>query len=323
VPFRGQIFNYNSFELHPNGANGVNQSDRKSNKKTTEGNIQMNKIFALLILVLSASFLMAAEPINTMCPVTTDEAVEAGITTVYQGKTIGFCCKSCLRKFNANPQAYLENLAMETADEESGHHSEEDSHADTNSHADADSHAEKGSHSDADSHSDAGSAKESGHDHATDHQEDDAEASASSRLLILLGKLHVLVVHLPIALLPLAGIFELIGIKLHSKTWQFSARINFIFGGLAALTAASFGWIAASQSNYTGELAEVLQVHRWLGVSVASLSLLGLLGLLVTRGRHKKLGTTLYRITLFVLLIVVPITAHFGGSMIYGTDYLF
>jgi uncharacterized membrane protein/YHS domain-containing protein len=252
----------------------------------------MNKLFALLILVLSASFLMATEPINTIYPVTIDEAVEAGITTMYQGKTIGFCCKSCLRKFNKNPQAYLENLDMETTPVESEHHS------------------------------DAESIKESGHDHATDHQAD-ADAPASSRLLVLVGKLHVLVVHLPIALLPLAGIFELIGMKYNSKPWQFSARLNFIFGAMAALTAASFGWIAAGQSSYMGELAEVLEIHRWLGVFVASLSLLGLLGLWVSRGRLKKTGITLYRIALFTLLIVVPITAHFGGSMIYGTDYLF
>lgn len=268
-------------------------------------NKHLNKIVAILVFGLSASFTMAAEPINAMCPVTTDEAIEAVISAQYQGKTIGFCCKSCLRKFNKNPQAYLENLDLETTPEESDHHSDPESHSDEGSHAEE------------------AATIESGHDHATDHHVDNAETSASSPLVAFLGKLHVLVVHLPIALIPLAGIFELIGMKFDSKTWQFSARINFIFGGLAALTAASFGWIAASQSGYTGELAEVLQVHRWLGVSVASLSLLGLLGLLVSRGRHKNSGTTLYRIMLFVLLIVVPITAHFGGSMIYGTDYLF
>ncbi len=249
------------------------------------------KIFLIGALMLFMTLIQAAEPINAMCPVTPEEPAEASITTEYLGKTIGFCCKSCLRKFNKDPQAYVDRLDLSVENPQEDHHASKDSE------------------------------EVSGHDHATDHHVDET-ASATSQLLELLGKLHVLVVHLPIALLPLAGLLEVIGLKFHSPTWRFTARVNFIFGACAALVAASFGWIAASQSTYTGELAETLLFHRWLGVSVASLSLVGLLGLLITRKRE-KVGTFVYRTMVFLLAILVPITAHFGGSLIYGTDYLF
>jgi YHS domain-containing protein len=48
---------------------------------------------------------------NKFCPVM-GEAVKAKVKTVeYQGKTIGFCCKGCIKKFNANPEKYMKNLS--------------------------------------------------------------------------------------------------------------------------------------------------------------------------------------------------------------------
>jgi len=69
----------------------------------------------VLILVLFAT--SAAQeseppktPINTMCPVLTDEPVTKGITAEWEGKTIGFCCPTCRRKFLAEPAKYIANL---------------------------------------------------------------------------------------------------------------------------------------------------------------------------------------------------------------------
>ena len=47
---------------------------------------------------------------NTMCPVTPQDPAEDYLTVEIEGKTVGFCCKKCLRKFNADPEAYTEEL---------------------------------------------------------------------------------------------------------------------------------------------------------------------------------------------------------------------
>ncbi len=49
-------------------------------------------------------------PINKKCPVE-GEDIDASVTTVHDGKTIGFCCKSCIAKFNKDPGTYLKKLA--------------------------------------------------------------------------------------------------------------------------------------------------------------------------------------------------------------------
>jgi YHS domain-containing protein len=51
----------------------------------------------------------AGKPVNTKCPVSGDP-IDPAITTVYQGKTIAFCCKDCIGDFNKNPEKYMKTL---------------------------------------------------------------------------------------------------------------------------------------------------------------------------------------------------------------------
>jgi YHS domain-containing protein len=46
--------------------------------------------------------------VNTICPVSGDTVGDVGkpVYGQYQGKTIAFCCKDCLKKFNKNPDKY-------------------------------------------------------------------------------------------------------------------------------------------------------------------------------------------------------------------------
>jgi len=46
---------------------------------------------------------------QTTCPVT-GEPVKAGVSTVYAGRAVGFCCKECVGKFEKNSRKYLPAL---------------------------------------------------------------------------------------------------------------------------------------------------------------------------------------------------------------------
>jgi len=261
--------------------------------RTTSG------LFVVFIIALATTS-AAAEAVNQYCPVTPDELAESYITTEYNGQTIGFCCKRCLRKFNAAPETYLANLPLENADAQNVNNVSGLAHEENH-----------------DQNVTAGQDQPDEHDHSTDHADSD-----ESPVLVFLGKLHVLSVHLPIALLPIAAILEILGITFRSQPIKFAARTNFVLGALSAIVAATLGWIAASQSHYPGDLINILTWHRWLGVSVASIGLVGLLGMLAMR-KSETWGVFIYRSAIFVLLVLVPVAAHFGGSLIYGKDYLF
>lgn len=253
-----------------------------------------------------------------MCPVTPEEPAESWYTTEYEGKTIGFCCKKCVRKFNADPEAYLANLDMQEASHvETEAMPTDDGHAHQEGHNTEHDHGQNQTIEDASSHADQDAG---GHDHATDHGSSDD--TTSGRWLAIIGNFHVLIVHLPIALLPLAGLLEVMSLFFKSEKWRFAARLNFIAGASMAILAAVLGWIAANQSSYGGELAEILTWHRWLGVSVASIAAIGLLALLLARFKSPR-ALNVYRSLAFILIVLVPVAAHLGGTLIYGKNYPF
>lgn len=47
---------------------------------------------------------------NTICPVSSEEA-DPEITHVVDGVKYSVCCKSCLKKFKADPQKYISKLS--------------------------------------------------------------------------------------------------------------------------------------------------------------------------------------------------------------------
>ncbi len=51
-----------------------------------------------------------SKPVNTVCPVSGEE-IDSEITAVYNGKTYALCCKSCLKKFNKDPEKYVSKLS--------------------------------------------------------------------------------------------------------------------------------------------------------------------------------------------------------------------
>jgi len=237
---------------------------------------------------------MAQEgPSNTYCPVTPSDLAEPDISTEYKGETIYFCCKSCLRDFNKDPEAYLANL---NSTRESGGHGEHD-HGSTGTQAHGSD--EVSDHSDSE------------HDHS-DHGE-----GGSNPIVSLLGKLHVLAVHFPVALIPFAAFLAILSPLLSRPAFNQLADFSLFAGAFAAVVAAIMGWIAASQSSYPDNLSVILEYHRWLGTSVATLAVLVSAVILYW-------PKTRYRTPLYAALALLVITAgHFGGSLIYGPDYLF
>jgi hypothetical protein len=69
----------------------------------------MKHILTLVVaLGLSAGFSSAAEPLNTVCPISGKPANPAIISTYT--KTVAVCCNRCKAQFTATPKAYLNNI---------------------------------------------------------------------------------------------------------------------------------------------------------------------------------------------------------------------
>ncbi len=65
------------------------------------------------ILLFAAGLAFAATPYpSKICLVTDNELGSMGkvVTKIHDGQQVKFCCKPCVKKFNANPAKYLAKL---------------------------------------------------------------------------------------------------------------------------------------------------------------------------------------------------------------------
>ena len=175
---------------------------------------------------------------------------------------------------------------------------------------------------------------------AADTKDDAAEAertksdmpSRRERVLRFFGRLHPVVVHFPIALLSVGALLEIVWVLFGKRRSRpsMSALVCVVFGALGAAVAAWYGWLNADFEPYGRGVAFTLRIHRWLGISTASLAAIAMVAgvgaVLKARAATvvaKKMdaGTAVYRVALVLAAIGVAITGHFGGELVYGSDY--
>jgi uncharacterized membrane protein len=132
-------------------------------------------------------------------------------------------------------------------------------------------------------------------------------------LLLFFGRLHPLVVHLPIGILLLLALLELAG------RWSRFPRLGeaqrtavLACGAAAAVMAAGLGWLLAERGDFSGTL---LDRHRLLGFLTAG----GAIALLVVQGlRWQRVYAPLLALTVGL----ITAAGHYGGAMVHGEHYL-
>lgn len=165
-----------------------------------------------------------------------------------------------------------------------------------------------------------------GHDMSADHHaaepvamdhhgEAVAPKTGIARLIDWLGRFHPMLVHFPLALLPMA--FFAILIARRRPEWTHTAHILVVTAGLALIPAAVLGWFAGGIALAGDD--SLLVVHRWLGTAIAFAG--AGLALIIWRGRTQ----VSHPLALFVLIavnIALILQGWFGGALVHGADHL-
>lgn len=145
----------------------------------------------------------------------------------------------------------------------------------------------------------------------------DSSSSSSSALVQTFGRLHVAMVHFPIALLMLAGVLE---------AWRLVRRKPGVsptvvtcawLGALATVAAAAMGWVLAASQ---GETSTTLEWHRWAGVSTAGVAVVT--ALLLVAGKWSQKALRGFTVGSLLCAAMVGLTGHLGGELTYGEGYL-
>lgn len=134
-----------------------------------------------------------------------------------------------------------------------------------------------------------------------------------------LGRLHPLVVHLPIGFLLLAVLFEILSYFKKFDYLKPAVSLILLLGFVAAMLACILGYLLSLTGDY--ELPNLTN-HTYSGIATALIS--GLLLLFHTKQFSSKISIPRWLISVvFVgLFFLMTYTGHLGGNLTHGSDYL-
>jgi uncharacterized membrane protein len=131
--------------------------------------------------------------------------------------------------------------------------------------------------------------------------------------LTLIGRLHPLLVHLPIGILLLALFLEALSMRGPYAGLKRAADLSLLIGACSAVLSCCTGWLLAQSGDYDSSL---VTVHQWLAISLTVMSV-ALYMLLRQRPVSRWRG-----ILMTGVLLLLVLTGHWGGSLTHGPGYL-
>ncbi len=151
-----------------------------------------------------------------------------------------------------------------------------------------------------------------------------APRSLAERLWIFQGYFHPAVVHFPIALLLVGGLFVVIGWKYPTVGDQVASTCLFLGTG-SSIVASVMGWAFATQRGYGGwtrvDFDSEIFWHRWSAIIVTLLAVaVSIVAIAAIRKNHDGLHK-LWRGGLLVVAVLVGLVGHQGGELTYGKSH--
>ncbi|WP_431127775.1 c-type cytochrome domain-containing protein [Flagellimonas flava] len=138
---------------------------------------------------------------------------------------------------------------------------------------------------------------------------------APADILIFFGRIHPLVVHLPIGFLLLAALVEVVAKKPKFQPLGKFTHYLWALGSLSALVAVVLGYFLSLSGDYN---ENTLFWHKWVGVAVFVFSL----GCYYTSKKQVKLPFFGKSLLIGLVVIAVFYTGHLGGNLTHGSTYL-
>ena len=132
----------------------------------------------------------------------------------------------------------------------------------------------------------------------------------------LFGRLHPIILHMPIGILSVAFLMEWIG--RNEKYASLQPAVGFIIriGMWSAILAAISGFLLSLEGGYNEAM---LWWHKWLGMGTA---LISMVVYFLHKEKNSRLGEQLFFPIFGILMLFIGTTGHLGGSLTHGSDFL-
>lgn len=130
-----------------------------------------------------------------------------------------------------------------------------------------------------------------------------------------IGKFHPLAVHLPIGILVLFLVVGVFVSRENLKQAHAVVKIILLVSALSATVSSVSGYLLANTDSYDIDL---VTRHQVLGIALTIFNWLLFFGL----NYLYTCRASIFRVTLLVVLILVVLTGHAGGSLTHGSEFL-
>jgi uncharacterized membrane protein len=135
---------------------------------------------------------------------------------------------------------------------------------------------------------------------------------------LLVGRFHVVLLHMPIGLVFAIGLIEAVRWITGSDRVMGSARVLAPAAAASAILTAALGFVLARNGGYAGP---TVILHQYLGI-FAALVTTGTAVLLWMAVRTPTRYLTPYRLSLGVALASITVAGHLGASITHGPEFL-
>lgn len=140
-----------------------------------------------------------------------------------------------------------------------------------------------------------------------------------SELQLFLGRLHPLIVHLPIGFLLLTVLLEVLGAMRRFAVLREAVPLALFVTALSAIVAVLAGVLLGSSGGYNGSL---VGWHERLGITLAAVVSLAAALRYVWRAGGVRWIRHAYTASLGAAVALLLVTGHLGGTLTRGPDYL-
>lgn len=137
--------------------------------------------------------------------------------------------------------------------------------------------------------------------------------------MLLIGRLHPVLVHFPIALVLAAAAAEIVAMRTRRGAWRTIAAANLRAGAAMGALTAIAGWGLAATPFV--EPSRLLSWHRWMGVTGSAVAM-GAALLSRSADAESSRSRFVYRTALFAAAAIVALAGHLGGTLVWGVDFL-
>jgi uncharacterized membrane protein len=132
-------------------------------------------------------------------------------------------------------------------------------------------------------------------------------------MLEFFGRFHPVFVHLPIGILLLACTFIILSLTVKFSNLKPAIPFILCLGAISAVFSCLTGCFLANSGEYEGKH---VSTHQWMGIAVAVLAII-----LWVIYKQLKSNWILGGFS-GLLIVLISITGHLGGSLTHGADYL-